>query len=152
MNRRNLWLLSLAFVGLLFFLNGCNRPKQQERGSRPLYEIVVLNHTPIDICQIQFTKHNQRTWGDNLPQGLLPSGKCAVVEVPAGMFDLRFIPCDREEFPLERHGVIVDKDMSLPLIIGYPPGIGVSVDCPLIGERGAGSEEGQDAPPYRSGN
>lgn len=138
MNRRNLWLLSLVFFGLLFFSNGCNRPKQQEEGSRPPYEIVILNHAPVDICQVQFTKHNQRTWGNNLLQGLLPSGKCAVIEVPAGMFDFRFIPCDRKEFPLERYGVIVDKDMSLPLIVGYPPGRGVSVDCPQIGEERGG--------------
>ncbi len=117
-------------IGLLtLLLVGCSEPAREGSGSIPSYPVTILNHTPVSICQVRISRHNQRAWGDNLLMETIRSGGCVTMELPGGMHDLQFVPCGETELPLERYGVMVEGPMRFPLIIQYPEGLGVSVDC-----------------------
>jgi hypothetical protein len=119
-------------IGTVFFtllLVGCYERNREIEGPVQSYQVTVLNHTPVHICQVRSSHHNQWAWGDNLLKEPLRSGECATVELPGGMHDLQFVPCAENEPPLERYGVIVEGPIWFPLAIHYPKGLGVSVEC-----------------------
>lgn len=109
---------SLVVMGLLA-LSACS-PPQLPRGT---YEVEILNRTRQDVCEARLSPHNQQAWGGNLlNRGVMRSGDRSTLRVPVGMYDFQFIVCDTAEPPMERYGVMVEGDMLLPLMIGYPPG------------------------------
>jgi hypothetical protein len=77
-------------------------------------DLVVINESSQDICYLYLSSVDEETWGeDQLEDDIIEARQRFTLEgIPAGVYDVRFEPCDETYEALESYEIDLNTDLE----------------------------------------